>query len=130
MNRIYLCTYLLHHFFVLLSVDLVPESYEGILNVKWRMAELDLFLLRQHSDALKKVDQTLKDVEYYRQVNIYIPTLHMHVVKTEGKFVYIHSNAVCFGHTAGTVPYLRYPSDWCQCNTYIGTYFYSDLNTL
>ena len=33
------------------------------------MEELQLFLSRQQSETLKKVDQALKDVEYYRQVN-------------------------------------------------------------
>jgi hypothetical protein len=34
------------------------------------MEELHLFLSRQQSETLKKVDQALKDVEYYRQVRL------------------------------------------------------------
>ena len=32
------------------------------------MGDLHLYLSRQQTETLKKVDQALKDVEYYRQV--------------------------------------------------------------
>jgi ABC-type oligopeptide transport system ATPase subunit len=37
------------------------------------MEEVHLFLSRQQSETLKKVDQALKDVEYYRQVLLQYP---------------------------------------------------------
>ena len=33
---------------------------------------LTFFLFRQHSDGMKKFEQAVKDVEYFRQVNCWL----------------------------------------------------------